>query len=190
VTGLLSEEHCRNMAEVIQLDSFKRKQAATRGFRNWSTRFSEKLDEHTRLCDLSDRTLAFLLSPGDQNVFALYELVMGVRDLGSGSDFFHLEKTAKLEVIDISIHLLDQLRFECMRRLNWLVRSAEEPLPIVELIQQYPGLGKKGRASVPALSPAHPTYEKYHRLSELERETFIRKLIPSAIEAFKKKIRD
>ena len=68
------------MAEVIQLESFKRKQAATRGFKSWSKRFGDRLDEQTRLSDLSDNTLLFLISPGDQNIFALYELVMGVSD--------------------------------------------------------------------------------------------------------------
>ncbi|MFP3870574.1 MAG: hypothetical protein ACLFVT_06820 [Syntrophobacteria bacterium] len=175
------------MAEVIQLESFKRKQAAMRGFKTWSKRFGENLDEKTRLSDLSDRTLAFLISPGDQNIFALYELVMGVKNLGSASQFFHLDKLTKMEVIEIAIHLLDQLRFECMRRLNWLARETGQPPPIVELIEQYPGLGKQRRLSVPALSSSHPTYKTYQKLSAFDKEAFVRKQIPAAIHAFKKR---
>ena len=178
------------MAEVIQLDSFKRKQAATRGFRSWSRRFKEKLDEQTSLSDLSNKSLLFLISPGDQNIFALYELVMGVKGLGTTSDFFQLDKTEKMEVIDISIYLLDQLRFECMSRLNWLESSARSQVPIVELIEQYPQLREQGATLVPSLSESHPKYQIFTRLSELEKETFIRKQIPEAIETFGKNLQD
>lgn len=178
------------MAEVIQLKSFKRKQAAIRGFRSWSKRFGEKLDEQTRLSDLSDETLLFLISPGDQNVFVLYELVMGVLDLGPSSDFFHLDKAGKMEVIDISIHLLDQFRFECMRRLNWLKSGAAQPLSIIELIEQYPLQKVQGPAAIPSLNKFHPKYRVFQELPELERETFIRKQIPEAIEEFGRMLQD
>ena len=178
------------MAEVIQLKSFKRKQAAIRGFRSWSKRFGEKLDEQTKLSDLSDETLLFLISPGDQNVFVLYELVMGVLDLGPSSDFFHLDKVGKMEVIDISIHLLDQFRFECMRRLNWLESGAAQPLSIIELIEQDPLQKVQGPAAIPSLNSFHPKYRVFKELPELEKETFIRKLIPEAIEEFRKMLQD
>jgi hypothetical protein len=176
------------MADVIHLDSFRRKQAASRGFKGWSGRFGEKLDEETRLSDLSDKTLAFLISPGEQNIFVLYDLIMGVKDLGRGSDFFQLDKSAKMVVIDISIHLLDQLRFECMRRLDWLAGSAQQQMTILQLIEQYPHLTKHGRLSVPPLSSTHPTYMKYLELADFEKETFVRKQIPAAIEEFKKRL--
>lgn len=178
------------MAEVIQLNSFKRKQAAIRGFKSWSKRFSEKLDEQTRLSDLSDETLLFLISPGDKNIFALYELVMGVLDLGPSADFFHLDKAGKMEVIDISIHLLDQFRFECMRRLDWLANPAAQPLSIIDLIEQYPLLKVQGPAAIPSLNKFHPKYLIFQELPELERETFIRKQIPEAIEKFEEMLQD
>ncbi|HYR03356.1 MAG TPA: hypothetical protein VES58_08435, partial [Syntrophobacteria bacterium] len=102
------------MVEIVHLATFKRRQAARRGFKAWLRRFGEPLDEETRIGDLSDRTLAFLISPGEENIFLLYELVMGVKGLGTSSDFFNLDRALKMEVIDISIYLLDQLRFECM----------------------------------------------------------------------------
>ena len=178
------------MAEVIQLKSFKRKQAAIRGFKSWSKRFGEKLDEQTKLSDLSDETLFFIISPGDQNVFALYELVMGVLDLGPSAGFFHLDKAGKMEVIDISIHLLDQFRFECMRRLNWLESGAAQPLSIIELIEQYPLQKAEGPTAIPSLNKSHPKYQVFKELPELERETFIRKQIPEAIEEFKRMLQD
>ena len=178
------------MAEVIQFESFKRKQAAIRGFSSWSKRFGEKLDEHTKLSDLSDRILLFLISPGDQNIFALYELVMGVKNLGTVSDFFDLDKPGKMEVIDISIHLLDQLRFECMRRLEWLESGAEQTVPIVDLIEQYPLMKQQGPASIPPMNKSHPKYQIYKKLADLEKETFIRKQIPEAIDEFGSRLRD
>jgi hypothetical protein len=178
------------MAEVIQLESFKRKQAANRGFRSWSKRFGEELNERTKLSDLSDTTLVFLISPGDENIFVLYELVMGTRDLGTASDFFHLDKDAKMEVIDVSIYLLDQLRFESMRRLGWLESGYEQRSPIVELVEQHSHLGQQRRATIPPLSPSHPRYKPYQKLPDFDKETFVRKLIPEAIEQFKARIRD
>ena len=178
------------MAEVIQLESFKRKQAAIRGFKSWSRRFKEKLDEQTRLSGLSDEILLFLISPGDQNIFALYELVMGVKDLGTASDFFHLDKAVKMEVIDISIYLLDQLRFESMRRLDWLERGAGQALPIVELVEQYPQLKRLAPSSIPTLKESHPKFQVYRGLPELEKETFLRKQIPEAINEFGKRLQD
>jgi hypothetical protein len=115
---------------------------------------------------------------------------MGVKNLGTASDFFHLDKTGKMEVIDISIHLLDQLRFECMRRLNWLEGVAEQSLPIVDHIEHYPHLKKQGVASIPQLCNSHPKYQVYEKLPDLEKETFIRKQIPEAIEEFRKRLQD
>ena len=174
------------MAEVIQLALFKRKQAARRGFRAWLRRFDEDLDEDTKVADLSDKSLAFLISPGEENIFLIYELVMGVKDLGTSSDFFNLEKSLKMEVIDISIYLLDQLRFECMRRLDWLTGECTAHRPIVQLIEQYPTLTGDDRKAIPTLSVSHPSYGTYERLSDFDKETFVRKQIPTAIEEFKR----
>jgi hypothetical protein len=173
------------MVEIVHLASFKRRQAARRGFKAWRRRFGEPLDEETRIADLSDRTLAFLISPGEENIFLLYELVMGVKGLGTSSDFFNLDRALKMEVIDISIYLLDQLRFECMRRLNWLASDCPPPLPLVALVEQYPKLTGDGRKIIPALSESHPSYKTYKALSEFDKETFVRKQIPAAIERFK-----
>ena len=115
---------------------------------------------------------------------------MGIKDLGTTSDFFQLDKAEKMEVIDISIYLLDQLRFECMSRLNWLESSTRSQVPIVELIEQYPQLKEEGTTLVPPLSESHPKYQIFKRLSELEKETFIRKQIPEAIEKFGKNFQE
>jgi hypothetical protein len=114
---------------------------------------------------------------------------MGVKDLGTSSDFFNLDRSLKMEVIDISIYLLDQLRFECMRRLNWLASDCPPQLSLLQLVEHYPTLTGDGRRMIPALSVSHPNYETYERLSELEKETFVRKQIPAAIESFKRRLK-
>jgi hypothetical protein len=178
-----------SMVQIVHLASFKRRQAARRGFKAWLRRFDEPLDEETRIADLSDTTLAFLISPGEENIFLLYELVMGVKGLGTSSDFFSLDRALKMEVIDISIYLLDQLRFECMRRLNWLASDCPPPSSLVELVEHYPTLTGEARRMIPALSAFHPSYETYKGLSEFEKETFVRKQIPAAIERFKSRLK-
>ncbi|MBW1980961.1 MAG: hypothetical protein JRJ12_07050 [Deltaproteobacteria bacterium] len=172
------------MAEIIHLESVRLRQAANRGFKNWARHFSDKLDETTRIVDLSDETLAFLVSPEEQRIFLLYDFIMGVRQLGKGSDFFSLDKTTKMEVVDVSIFLLDQLRFECMHRLRWLVASETQRLPIVQLASQYESRPKGRRPAVPELHPSHPRYYEFRSLTEFEREPFIRRMIPAAVQQF------
>jgi hypothetical protein len=47
-----------------------------------------------------------------------------------------------------------------------------------------------GPASIPTLNQSHPKYQVYKGLPELEKETFLRKQIPEAINAFGKRLHD
>jgi hypothetical protein len=63
-------------------------------------------------------------------------------------------------------------------------------VPIVDLVDQYPLLKKEGPSSIPLLKKSHSQYQAYDRLADFEKETFIRKQIPDAIEEFKRKLQD
>jgi hypothetical protein len=77
-----------------------------------------------------------------------------------------------------------------MRRLNWLESGTEQVVPIVDLVDQYPLTKLEGPVSIPPLNQSHSKYHTYKKLADFERETFIRKQIPRAIEEFGKRVRD
>jgi len=179
-----------NMAEVVRLHAFRRRQAAARGFRTWPRDYGDELDENTRISDLSNGILAFLITPGERHIFSIYNLVMEVRGLGAGRAFFDLEAAKKMEVVDISIYLLDLLRFECMRRLGWTEGVPESRGSIVGLVERYTSGAESGRPSVPVLAPSHSRFEEYVQLAPVDRERYVRRLIPEAITTFKRRQQD
>jgi len=110
------------LAEVIDLDGFRRKLAADQAFRSWLARFKEQFGPETRLQDLSPHTLLYLASPGEDNLYVYFDLIMGAQGLG-GSVRFRLDDLdyqVKLKIMDTAFALVDRVRFEVMRRLGWV----------------------------------------------------------------------
>jgi hypothetical protein len=178
-------------AEVIDLERFRAKVAADQGFRTWLARFEEQFGPETRLRDLSPSTLLFLASPGDENLYVFFDLVMGSRGLGGSMRFRldDLEQGAKLKVMDCALALVDRVRFELMRRLGWVeedIPGAESP--IIRLVQQAWGQEPNFTREVPRLSPGHPDYPAYARLNPLDQGVFIRRLIPRAVATFQERL--
>ena len=172
------------MAKVIDITWFKEKQAADRGFRNWRSEFCEDFDAHTRLTHMSDDTLAVLVKSGIKAQALLYDLIMGVLGLGTGIKFFYLDGESKMKVLDISLFLLDQIRFECMRRLGWLTGFAGERYALLELAANCSKIRDGFSPPFPSALPAIPNYEEYQSLPPSDHEIFIRKQIPLAIDTF------
>lgn len=174
-------------AEVIDLERFRGKVAADQGFRTWLARFKEQFGPETRLQELSGPTLLYLASPGEENLFVFFDLVMGAQGLG-GSLRFRLNDLAegdKLKIMDTAFALMDRVRFELMRRLGWVeaVPGGEEP--IIRLVQQAWRRQTDFAREAPGLAPGHPDYEAYARLKNpMDRGVFIRRLIPRAVAAF------
>ncbi len=179
------------MAEVIDLERFRAKVAADQGFRTWLARFKEEFGPETRLADLSASTLLYLASPGEENLYVFFDLVMGTRGLG-GSVRFRLDDldyAAKLKIMDTAFALVDRVRFELMRRLGWVeedIPGGESP--IIQLVQQAWRQETDFARQVPRLAADHPDYEAYARLNPLDRVVFIRRLIPQAVAAFRERL--
>jgi hypothetical protein len=155
--------------------------AVKRGYRNWRGRFQEDFDEHTRLSDLSPRTLAYLAQGKEKGTFYLYDLIMNLRWMGSGFEFNELSSKHKMLVIDQYLFLLDRIRFECMKRMGWLASYPGEGLSLVELITRFEELAPGLQAKVPVLSEQHPEYKQYANMGTFDQEAFVRKLIPKAV---------
>jgi hypothetical protein len=172
------------MTKVVDITRFKERQVADRSFHSWRREFGEAFHAHTKITDLSDEALAVLIKSGVKTQALLYDLIMGVLGLGRGAKFFYLNGESKMKVLDISIFLMDQIRFECMRRLGWLTGFAAERYPLLALVERYPQIRDTFSPPFPTALQAIPRYDEYQLLPASEREVFIRKQIPLAIDTF------
>jgi len=170
------------MSRVIRLEEARLHMAAKRGYRNWAGRFNEAFGLETRLDGISMETLSYLAQGKDKGTFYLYDLIMNLREMGNGFEFHELSPKNKMEVIDLYLFVLDQIRFECMKRLGWLESYPAEEVPLADMIVRYGELAPVLQARVPLLSRTHPGYEQYRKLNTFDREGFIRKLIPEALK--------
>ena len=175
------------MGEVIQLETVRRQLAAKRGFHYWSRRFGEVLSENTRLQDLSDATLGKLIQAGEQTTQALNELIMGVQNIGPENQLQWMNNTQKMAIMDMAIFLIDQIRFECMRRLGWIESYQTINTSLVDIISDFADWHSSGQAYTPALAPDHPRYGEYQKEFDTDRMAFVRRLIPEAIETFQQR---
>ncbi|HDZ91395.1 MAG: hypothetical protein JRF51_05860 [Deltaproteobacteria bacterium] len=174
------------MQKVIDLEEGRLLLAVKRGYRNWKSRFNEDFGIHTRLCHISRKTLNHLAQGGDKGAFYLYDLIMGLKDLGSGFEFNELDPESKMAVIDLHLFLLDRIRFEYMKRLGWLESYPGEEYTLVELITRFDTIGPGLQARIPVLSRNHPRHREFFAINTFDREGFIRKLIPGLMKEIKR----
>ena len=170
------------MKKVIPIEDARFYLRVKKGFKNWKNKFKEDFGPETRLEDVSMSALAFLAKGKGESVFYIYDLIMNVRELGSAMDFSRLDPNKKMLVIDQYLFLLDQIRFECMKRLNWLESYASEKYPLAILIRDFEKVISFVQARPPILSAQFPEYKKYESLNDFDKETFIRRLIPKALQ--------
>ena len=178
------------MAEIINLARFRSKVAADQGFRSWLARFQEQFGPDTRLQDLSPSTLLYLATPGEENLFVFFDLVMGAQGLGGSVRFRldDLDNDIKMKIMDTAFALVDRVRFEVMRRLGWVAAMPEAEAPIIDLVRQAWRLGAGSGQLYPVLAPEHPDYPAYARLNPMDRMVFLRRLIPRAVTCFRDQV--
>jgi hypothetical protein len=178
------------VAEIVDLDRFRRKLAADKGFRTWLKRFQDQFGPDTRLADLSPETLLYLATPGEENLYVFFDLVMGAMDLGGSLRFRldDLETPTKLRIMDASFALMDRVRFEVMRRLGWVEEIPGQNAPLISLVQQAWHQGSAFTREVPRLAPDHPDYAAYQKLGTIDQGTTIRRLIPRAVAQYREQI--
>ena len=66
-------------------------------------------------------------------------------------------------------------------REGWLEGYPGEDMGLVDLVTRFDSLAPRLQADTPSLSRDHPSYERFSRMKTLEREEFIRKMIPKAL---------
>ena len=176
------------MNKIVDLETYRTQALEQRYFGAWEKRFDEKFALSDRVGDISDKTLYQLACPGDESNQAFYEIIMGSLDLGSAVTFSALEDDHKLRVIEVHLFLVDIIRFELMRRLEWLTGSLFTNVRIVDLVPPTEKIKDRYRNQPLKLATTHPMYESYRNLIPRERETFIRGLLTSALEAFGRRV--
>jgi hypothetical protein len=180
------------VAEVVDLDHFRRKLAADKGFRTWLRRFQDQFGPDTTLEDLAPETLLYLATPGEENLYVFFDLVMGAMGLGGALRFRldDLETATKLRIMDAAFTIMDRVRFEVMRRLGWVEDIPGEKTPLIALVQQAWQQGSDFARQVPRLAPSHPDYGSYQKLGAIDQGTTVRRLIPRAVAQFQEQVEE
>lgn len=176
------------MAKVVDLNTYRIRTLEQRGFGPWQKRFAESYDSQTRLSDLSDKTLYYLSQPGENSSIAYYEIIMGILDLGPADKFHYLGNRDQMQVVDIHLFLADQLRFEMMQRLEWILSFEGSKYSVLEMIQEFDTIKSNCRNCPPDLAPSNSYYSDYNQMTDGDKEVFIRRMLQEALEAFKRRI--
>lgn len=173
------------MAEIVQLANYRSQVLLRDGYAIWRQKFHGQYNANTCLKDLSAGTLCLLAEPGDESTDALYGMIIGF--LGYGQTLFN-DLNAKIQsrVIDIHLFVADHIRFEMMARLKWLMQYKGSHYPFFEMVRRWERIKAIDRQNPPMLSENHPDYPNYKNLIPHDQQVFIRRLLPAALEAFKK----
>jgi hypothetical protein len=179
------------MAEIISLESLKNHKAAKRGFREWQRRFKALpiLDEHSLWSDLPDELILFLADDDEGGREIIHDLLMGALGLGNGFEFESLPSEKLVPLLDVYFILIDQVRFECMRRLGWVHDIPLGQTPIIRLIREYNNNIPLVLSTPPRLALNHPAFPEYSLLEEMDQQSFIRRMIPEAVKQFQTQVK-
>jgi hypothetical protein len=176
------------MTKIINLKSYRTIALQKKIFGPWQKRFGETYGLKTRLSDISNHVLYYLAQPGETSSLAYYELIMGVLDFETASNFDYLSNENKMAVVDIHLFLADQVRFEMMWRLGWINAFEARKFALIELVQHVKKIKKKCRENPPELAEPNPDYHAYTQLTPGDKEVFIRRMLQKALEAFTERI--
>ena len=173
------------MAEVVHLSEYRQRSVIQAGFKYWRSCFKEDFDARTRLNDLSPAVLCSLAGPAEVSAEYFYALIIGLLGYGEADSFETLDNKAQIQVVDIHLFLADQVRFEMMRRLGWLARYSATQYRIVEIVMQFDHIRTLFQQDPPSLAATHIGYAEYQQLVPQDQQVFIRRMLPSVLEAFK-----
>jgi hypothetical protein len=172
------------MAGIVDINEGRRRLAAKKGFAPWSRRFGTSFNENTSIRSLDNPVIGYLVRGNEDSAMALYELIMAIKGLGPGPRFHYLDSRSKMCVTDITLLLLDLVRFEAMYRLGWIDDYPFLNVPLVDIIGNFKDRFSAASNDSPVLSRSHPLYTEYLSEYESDRNVFVRKLIPDAIKTF------
>ncbi|SFM67386.1 hypothetical protein [Thermodesulforhabdus norvegica] len=174
------------MGLVIDLTEKKYDMMAREAFGSLARRFGCEITGQTCLKDLNDSFISFFL-PISPTIFHI------LSRSASKIIFFRHEGKVNLDedqekrmmVLNLTLFLADQIRFEAMYRLRWVLDFPTRHIPIVRLIADFHQKYSNFERFTPALSPEHPSYHEYDRVADTsDKAAVVRRLIPDLIKAF------
>ncbi len=172
------------MGEVIHLERFRTGDPTDRAIREWAASLGVKLKPGARIADLPHALLLALAEGGAEGNDLLDALVLAAWREGK-RDPRALPPFLRMRLVDLSLLLIDQFRFECMYRLGWIEPLAVRQAPLARLLSSRPRDLEPLRA-VPSLKQDHFEYRRFQGLTDKDRETFLRRQIPAALEQFRR----
>jgi hypothetical protein len=176
------------MADIIQLRPRGGNRKERQALRQWARRLGYDLDPAVCIAGLPD-TLLLALAEGDAEGSALLdELIVAVRT-GFPRDVRSLPSRTRLQVLDLALFMIDQLRFECMTRLGWIDPLPAREIALIHLIQSDATTLRRLRTT-PLLREDHPHHHSFRGFLDMEKETFLRRQIPAALEQFRRRAKE
>jgi hypothetical protein len=174
------------MVKVIALGDYRNSRAFVAGYSQWRRKFNEPFYAGTRLSDIRPATLNRLAEPGDDSSAALFALIIGFLGFGRDATFESLDSRSQSMVLDINLFMLDQIRFEMMFRLGWLDVFVGNRFPFFDMVIEFQRIKQACQKCPPQLAKGHPGYDAYHLLIDRDKQVYIRRMLPLAMEAFKR----
>ena len=172
------------MGELVNLGQVRKAKAARRAFAHWPRRLAYTPESGVKAGDLPDAVLYTLASLESQATLALYDVVLGARDLGPGERLSELDSATKFRALDDFLFLADQMRFELMRRLGWVGELPAKDYGLLDLVFMPAETKTKLKAKLPSLGAGFPHTAELDARHQLEPATAVRSLIPQALEEF------
>jgi hypothetical protein len=178
------------MGKVVALASQRHKKAAERGFREWRRLFRSvtDFDENTRWSDLPDEVLLFFCEESNESRHGFYDLIMSAHHLGNGHDFESQAFERLTILMNAYFFIVDQGRFELMRRLGWLATIPRAGRAIIEVVMDSASFDYAALLETPPPTPAHPAYQEDLQARGIDRAALVRKHTIEAIKLFKEKL--
>ncbi len=175
------------MADIIDFARYLERRTGGKALERLLGRLGPDLGEVSRIRDLPDEVLLKMAEGGMEGSAILDELILAVHGLG-GTHLSEVPPAARMRFLDVSLFLIDQLRFEIMVRIGWIDPLPSRDIPLTDLIRSEREALRRLRAT-PSLKEGHPHYHRFRALLDLEKEAFLRKQIPLALERFRRKIK-
>lgn len=174
------------MGDVVDLRESRLKRIAQLAFRGWDKKFKETFSHTTTIASVGHDVIRFFASGTPQSMQILQAFVARCRYSKQikKSSYDDLDMTVKREIVDISLFLLDQMRFEAMFRLGWIDGFPTRTIPLVELVVDFYKEYEWLQYETPSLQPTHSLYPDYIQTYEPDRNSFVRRLIPHVLEMF------
>jgi hypothetical protein len=173
------------MAQIIEFRQYSGDPRARRVLGEFAQRLGYELGAEARIRDLPD-DLLLALAEGATDDQGLIEGLIVWMWTGTPGDIRSLPPGMRIRAVDLSLFLIDQFRFECMARLGWIDPSPARDVPVVCII-----LGdaqtRRPLRQTPRLRDDHPHGHRFRAMMEVEKETFVRKQIPAALEQFRRR---